>query len=90
MNALTLYLTYTTRTLKKENERNRRGKQTGIVTDVLHDDERLPVEMNQFWSMSQNIFSFYQFFIKWLLTKDTSEKQFILEAVTHMIKTRVF
>ena len=90
MNALTLYLTYTTRTLKKENERNRRGKQTGIVTDVLHDDQTLPVEMNQFWSMSQNIFSFYQFFIKWLLTKDTSEKQFILEGVTHMIKTRVF
>ena len=74
MNALTLYLTYTTRTLKKENERNCRGEQTGIATYVLHDDQTLPVEMNQFWSMSQNLFSFYQFFIKWLLTKDTSGK----------------
>ena len=72
MNALSLYLTYTTRTLKKENERNRRVKQTGIATDVLHDDQKLPV------SMSQNIFSFYQFFIKWLLTKDTSGKTIYL------------
>ena len=78
MNALSLYLTYTTRTLKKENERNRRVKQTGIATDVLHDDQKLPVEMNQFWSMSQNIFSFYQFFIKWQLTKDTSGKTIYL------------
>ena len=90
MNALTLYLTYTARTLKKENERNRRGKQTGIVTDVLHDDQIIPVEMNQFWSMLENIFSFYQFFIKWLLTKDTSGKTIYLDGVTNTIKTRVF
>ena len=31
----------------KGNERNRRGKQTGIVTDVLNDDQALPVEMDK-------------------------------------------
>ena len=45
----------------KGNERNSRGKQTGIVKDVLHDEQTLPVEMDQFWPLSQNIFSFYQF-----------------------------
>ena len=42
----------------KGNERYHRGKQTGIVKDVLHDDEAPPVEMNKFWFMPQNIFSF--------------------------------
>ena len=73
----------------KGNDRNRRGKQAGMITDVSHDDQALPVEIDKFWLLSQNKISFQQFFIKWLLMQDASEKT-ILECVTNLIKIYVF
>ena len=47
-------------------------------SDVSHNDQALPVEMDKFWPLSQNKVSFQQFFIKWLLAKDTSGKTIYL------------
>ena len=62
----------------KGNERNCRGKQAEILTDVFYDDQVHSLEMDKFWLLWQNKVSFQQFFIKWLLTQDTSGKTICL------------
>ena len=49
----------------KEYEHNRRNKSDGIVTAINRMDQPLPIEMDQFWSSTENKARLQQFFIKW-------------------------
>ena len=49
----------------KQGERNRRSKLHPIETNITSIKQQLPVEMDRFWSSSENKMKFQQLFIKW-------------------------
>ena len=52
----------------KGTERSRRQRLPDILTKVIQTDQSLPVEMEKFWSVSENKVSFLKFVIEWVKT----------------------
>lgn len=52
----------------KGTERSGRKRLTDILTKVIQTDQSLPVEMEKFWSVSENKVSFQKFVIEWVET----------------------
>ena len=50
----------------KQSERNRRSKRDPIETHITNVKQHLPVDMDRFWSSSENKMRFQQAFIKWM------------------------
>ena len=48
-----------------ESECNRQGKLDAIITSITRLDQPLPVDMDRFWSSTENEVRLQQFFIKW-------------------------
>ena len=57
----------------KQGERNRRSKLDPIETNITSVKQQLPIEMDRFWSSSDNKMKFQQSFIKWARCKCVSE-----------------
>ena len=57
----------------KQGERNRRSKLDPIETNITSVKQQLPVEMDRFWSSSENKMKFQQSFIKWACCNCVSE-----------------
>ena len=75
----------------KQDERNRRSKLDPIETNITSVKQQLPVEMDRFWSSSENKMKFQQSFIKWACCNCVSEVPIYLggageENVTACIK----
>ena len=75
----------------KQGERNRRSKLDPIETNITSVKQQLPVEMDRFWSSSENKMKFQQSFIKWACCNCVSEVPIYLsgageENVTACIK----
>ena len=75
----------------KQGERNQRSKRDLIETNVTSVKQQLPVEMDRFWSSSENKMKFQQSFIKWACCNCVSEVPIYLggagvENVTDCIK----
>ena len=65
----------------KASERRRRATMDGIETLIQKTDQTLPVEMERFWSLSQNKTALQQHFISWTIKKveaENFEKQLFL------------
>ena len=58
----------------KASERKRRAVVQGIETLISTFDQTLPVEMERFWSLSQNKTALQQNFISWILDKLERER----------------
>lgn len=75
----------------KQGERNRRSKLDPIETSIATVEQQLPVDMDRFWSSSQNKMKFQQAFIKWVRLNCVSDAPIYLggageENVTACIK----
>ena len=75
----------------KQGERNWRSKRDPIETNITSVKQQLPVEMDRFWSSSENKMKFQQSFIKWACCNCVSEVPIYLggageENVTACIK----
>ena len=69
----------------KEYQGNQRNKSDGIVTAINRMDKPLPIEMDRFWSSTENKVLLQQFFIKWLSEPTKIENQYTWEALTWII-----
>ena len=57
----------------KEDERSRRSKNEPIDTKIMSLQQQLPIEMDRFWSSSDNKMRFQQSFISWMISNCDSE-----------------
>ena len=57
----------------KQGERNRRSKLDPIETNIATVKQQLPVDMDRFWSSSENKMRFQQAFIKWVQEKHVND-----------------
>ena len=50
----------------KSHERQRRATHDVIIANIDYSDQHLPVEIEKFWTSSENKIKFQQFFIGWV------------------------
>lgn len=79
----------------KQGERNRRSKLDPIETSISTVKQQLPVDMDRFWSSSENKMRFQQAFIKWIQENHVGDIPIYLggageENVTACIKVTIF
>ena len=68
----------------KQYERDLRSKLDAINITISREDQPLPVEMERFWSSSENKVNLQQFFIRWMIKTYTDVTLYMLVDLIQM------